>query len=94
MGTANYLAPERCGAAPVDDFAGDWYGFGVTLHEVLTGELPQRGRSASVRQWPMRLTALIEGLLAHSPGARPRGPLVVHELVALEIAALGSRRAA
>jgi serine/threonine protein kinase len=44
--------------------------------------------------WPPRLTALLEGLLARSPAARPRAALVVHELIALEIAALGLRRAA
>jgi serine/threonine protein kinase len=43
--------------------------------------------------WPPRLTALLEGLLARNPAARPRAALVVHELIALEIAALGLRRA-
>jgi serine/threonine protein kinase len=43
--------------------------------------------------WPPRLTALVEGLLSRSPSARPRAALVVHELIALEIAALGLRRA-
>jgi hypothetical protein len=42
---------------------------------------------------PERLSALIAGLLNQIPMARPRGPLIVHELVALEIAALGHRRA-
>jgi serine/threonine protein kinase len=43
--------------------------------------------------WPARLTALVEGLLARTPATRPRSALIVHELIALEIAALGLRRA-
>jgi serine/threonine protein kinase len=43
--------------------------------------------------WPPRLAALVEGLLARAPAARPRAALVVHELIALEIAALRLRRA-
>jgi serine/threonine protein kinase len=43
--------------------------------------------------WPPRLTALLQGLLSRRPEGRPAGALIVHELVALEIAALGRRRA-
>jgi serine/threonine protein kinase len=43
--------------------------------------------------WPPRLTGLLEGLLARQPAARPADALIVHELIALEIAALGRRRA-
>jgi serine/threonine protein kinase len=42
---------------------------------------------------PPRLTALLERLLAVQPAARPPAVLIVHELIALEIAALGRRRA-
>jgi serine/threonine protein kinase len=45
------------------------------------------------RAWPARLTALLEGLLARTPADRPRAALIVHELIALEIAALGLRQA-
>jgi serine/threonine protein kinase len=108
LGTANYLAPERAGAMPRDEYAGDWYSFGVMLFEMLTGQLPHPPRTLSdvlnaVRaapdrtvaddSWPERLSALLGGLLEVSPAARPRGPLVIHELIALEIAALGHRRA-
>jgi hypothetical protein len=40
-----------------------------------------------------RLAALLDGLMARQPGARPPDALVIHELIALEIAALGHRRA-
>jgi eukaryotic-like serine/threonine-protein kinase len=40
LGTANYLAPELCGAEPHDDARADIYSLGVTLFEMLTGQLP------------------------------------------------------
>jgi len=43
---------------------------------------------------PLGLVKLLERLLAHEPEKRPRAALVVQQLVTLEIAALGRRRAA
>ena len=40
LGTANYLAPELCGQEPKDDAQADIYSLGVTLFEMLTGQLP------------------------------------------------------
>lgn len=40
MGTPNYLAPELCVRPPTDTPAADVFGLGVTLFELLTGELP------------------------------------------------------
>jgi serine/threonine protein kinase len=40
LGTANYLAPELCGQEPLDDAQADIYSLGVTLFEMLTGQLP------------------------------------------------------
>jgi serine/threonine protein kinase len=48
LGTANYLAPELCDAAPDDDFSSDLFSLGVTLFEMLTGRLPYP--PGSVRQ--------------------------------------------
>jgi serine/threonine protein kinase len=94
LGTANYLAPELCADPPRDGTAADWYSFGVMLFEMLTGTLPEQNRSLSTRAWPRRLTALLEGLLAESAKVRPVAALIIHELIALEIAALGRTRAA
>ena len=40
LGTVNYLAPEQCAAAPADDVASDLFSLGLTLYEMLTGQLP------------------------------------------------------
>jgi serine/threonine protein kinase len=48
LGTVDYLAPELCASEPADSRAGDLFSLGVTLFEILTGQLPYpRG---SVRQ--------------------------------------------
>ncbi len=49
------------------------------------------GLMALARAWPPRLTALLERLLSRQPAARPPAVLIVHELIALEIAALGRK---
>jgi serine/threonine protein kinase len=95
LGTGHYLAPELRGDNPQDGPAADWYSFGVMLYEMLTGTLPDPDGSVARVSfgWPPRLTALLRGLLARDPDARPPDALLVHELIALEIAALGHRRA-
>lgn len=40
LGTANYLAPELCDELPTEDFSSDLFSLGVTLFEMLTGQLP------------------------------------------------------
>ncbi len=40
LGTANYLAPELCDAEPSEDYRCDVFSLGVTLFELLTGQLP------------------------------------------------------
>jgi serine/threonine protein kinase len=95
LGTANYLAPELCRDAAGDGTATDWYSFGVTVLEMLAGRVPRPAESAGqilssvADRWPARLLALVDGLLAERADDRPAGPLVLHELIALEIAALG-----
>jgi eukaryotic-like serine/threonine-protein kinase len=46
LGTANYLAPELCGAEVADEPGGDVFSLGVTLFEMLTGRLPYPEGSA------------------------------------------------
>lgn len=43
-GTPAYCAPEQLHSGPVDASA-DWYGFGATLYELLTGYLPYDGET-------------------------------------------------
>jgi eukaryotic-like serine/threonine-protein kinase len=94
LGTASYLAPELYHDATADGFAADWYSFGVTVLEMLTGRVPGPTLSSVqiladvAEDWPVRLLALVDGLVAERPDDRPVGPLVLHELIALEIAAL------
>jgi serine/threonine protein kinase len=40
LGTADYLAPELCSPEPRETFASDLFSLGVTLYEMLTGQLP------------------------------------------------------
>ncbi len=40
LGTAKYMAPEQAGTGKVVDHRADIYALGVTLHEMLTGQLP------------------------------------------------------
>ncbi|MSQ95769.1 MAG: serine/threonine protein kinase [Gemmataceae bacterium] len=40
LGTVNYLAPELCGQEPKDDERADIFSLGMTLFELLTGQLP------------------------------------------------------
>ncbi|HYT87155.1 MAG TPA: protein kinase, partial [Gemmataceae bacterium] len=48
LGTVNYLAPELCGSEPIDEPASDVFSLGVTLFEMLAGQLPYP--SGSVKQ--------------------------------------------
>jgi serine/threonine protein kinase len=44
FGTPDYLAPELCRFDADHTFASDWFSFGLTLLEILTGDLPyQKG---------------------------------------------------
>ncbi|SEG90581.1 ribosomal protein L7/L12 [Actinacidiphila yanglinensis] len=84
VGTLEYMAPERFGAAPdADHPAGDLFSLGATLFETVEGISPFRRTSATAiiaavafePHPPLRnagaLTALIEQLLAKNPGYRP-----------------------
>ncbi|WSY19143.1 ribosomal protein L7/L12 (plasmid) [Embleya sp. NBC_00896] len=83
VGTLEYMAPERFGAAPdADDPAGDLFSLGATLFETVEGTSPFRRMSATAIMAavafephpPLRnagaLTALIEQLLAKKPEHR------------------------
>jgi serine/threonine protein kinase len=110
LGTANYLAPELCGPQPRDGLAGDLFSLGVTLFEMLTGELPYRPGTLAqtlrrhecdppleitrLRELPAGVAQVVMRLLAHDPADRPKAGAVVQQLVQQEIASLGQRGAA
>lgn len=81
FGTPNYVAPELAEPPHVAHFAADWFSFGVMLHEMLEVHASRR------------LTELTSGLVDRNPAARPNASFVIHELIALEIAAFLHRRA-
>ncbi len=85
LGTASYLAPELCSAAPSEDFASDLFSLGVTLFELLTGRLPYPPGSVSqtvrrhrsdppedVREHVGALPAGLAGLVGRLLDAEPR----------------------
>jgi serine/threonine protein kinase len=99
--TVNYLSPEQTGANPTDNQASDLFSLGVTLFEMLTGQLPEEtfevSKTSEVLEniaMPGGTGELVEKLLARDPQDRPRAGRLVQDLIALEISALRRRRAA
>lgn len=66
MGTPAYMAPEQLRAEKNLDARVDVWAVGVTLHELLTGEIPFRGRSI-----PGILTAILDEPPASVRATRP-----------------------
>jgi len=95
LGTVNYLAPEQSGSNPTDNQASDLFSLGVTLFEMLTGQLPdQTSEVLEDISLPIGAAELMRKLLARLPSDRPRAGRVVQDLIVLEISALRRRRAA
>jgi tetratricopeptide (TPR) repeat protein len=84
-GTLQYMSPEQAWGQPLSP-AADWYSFGVTLFEAITGTVPpskvfettaqRRAEAPSLRErcpeLPFELEELIGRLLDATPSARPQ----------------------
>jgi len=70
LGTADYLSPELCDPLPTEDPASDVFSLGVTLFEMLTGQLPYPPGSPSqtFRRHRCDPPARIRGCLPDLPG--------------------------
>ena len=61
LGTAKYMAPEQRGTGEPIDARADLYGLGVTLFEMLTGDLPRGGPPSELnRLVPKNVDAIVE----------------------------------
>lgn len=102
LGTAEYLAPERCARGTAPDARSDVYALGVIFFECLTGRVPFGGSPAQVRraqvEWrvpalspahPTGLSELVRRCLAKNPADRfANGGEVVEALGAIELSAV------
>ncbi|KAK9832049.1 hypothetical protein WJX81_002111 [Elliptochloris bilobata] len=89
MGTFAYAAPElllgqRC------DTKVDLYSLGVVIWELVTGQMPERGRlrkPIAPAECPAVIAELIEACLTHEPAARPSARQVYDRLMSSPIGA-------
>jgi serine/threonine-protein kinase len=97
MGTPQYMAPEQAAGLPVDSRA-DLYALGLVLYELLMGEPPLTGETASLvmaahistpaprlpDRFPSALRDLVVRMLAKHPDVRPASMAeVLNELRAI-----------
>ncbi|MBL4850367.1 MAG: serine/threonine protein kinase [Planctomycetes bacterium] len=80
-GTGSYRAPEQADPKGVVGTKADIYSFGVTLHRLLTGELPEGG--ALSPKISAALRPLIASSLEAEPKARPSARALRRDLAAI-----------
>ena len=94
-GTPGYWAPEIKRGAPISQ-AGDVYSYGVTLHHLITGILPQDGRSFDLShhffQKDPHLAELISACCHPAPAERPSMREVLRMLEGVSWAAIQDER--
>jgi serine/threonine protein kinase/Tfp pilus assembly protein PilF len=93
-GTALFASPEQCSGGEVDTRS-DIYSLGVTLWEMLTGNVPFSGTTAEVirqhigaplpldrlGQIPKPVVTLLQSMLEKDPDRRPQDPLALQAAV-------------
>jgi tetratricopeptide (TPR) repeat protein len=109
VGTLEYMAPEQVEGRRDIDGRADLHALGVVLYEALTGSVPFSGVGLSLARSvlvekprpprelepsiPLALDALVLGLLAKDPAARPApASRVARDLRAIGAASVSSRR--
>jgi serine/threonine protein kinase len=94
LGTVDYLAPELCATAPTDELANDLFSLGVTLFEMLTGQLPypagtidqtirrhEQEPAGDIRKYVLGLPAALAQLVSRLLARRPAERPRAHALV-------------
>jgi serine/threonine protein kinase len=82
VGTGSFRAPEQEVRGASVGRSADIYSFGVSLHQMLTGELPQ-GAALSSALSP-EVAGIISSCLAEKPGDRPSAQTLRQQLHGLE----------
>ena len=103
-GTPEFASPEQFAGIGVD-IRSDLYSLGVTLWQMLTGQVPFRGSPAEVMfqhlsvppplkeldHMPQPVVSLVECLLDKDPASRPQSPTELHALLCEVSTVLESR---
>ena len=103
-GTPEFASPEQFAGIPVD-IRSDLYSLGVTLWQMLTGQVPFRGSPAEVMfqhlrvpppleeldHVPQPVVSLVEYLLGKDPASRPQSPTELNALLCEVSTVLESR---